>query len=235
MTVDLSSLSRVSLLSCLQRQELAELETLCHRKTYKKSRHLFLIGDRADSFCVILEGWVRLYRVSREGEEITINVFGPSESFAEAAVFSDRRMFPANAQAVDDVTVLEVPRQFFIDRIERDSSFALRVLGAIAARQIFLIQQLEQVTTRNAPQRIGAFLLRFCRRKQNTPRGPLTVELPYDKSLISTRLNIKPETFSRALAKLKPYGVSYEGRAVLIEDPEALAEYCDFAAHERPF
>jgi CRP-like cAMP-binding protein len=95
------------------------------------------------------------------------------------------------------------------------------------------VQQLEQVTTRTAPQRIGAFLIRFCRKqKQN---AGWVVDLPYDKSIISTRLNIKPETFSRALAKLTPYGVTVTGRNILITDMHKLSEFCDLSPLETPY
>ena len=107
------------------------------------------------------------------------------------------------------------------------------MLGAIAARQHYLVQQIEQVTTRTAPQRIGAFLIRFCK-KNRQAEGQWVVHLPYDKSVISTRMNIKPETFSRALAKLEPYGVHIEKKHILITDMEALAEFCDISPNEIP-
>ena len=123
--------------------------------------------------------------------------------------------------------------RFFVQKIEEDSRFALRMLGAIAARQHYLVQQIEQVTTRTAPQRIGAFLIRFCK-KNKQAEGEWVVHLPYDKSVISTRMNIKPETFSRALAKLEPYGVHIEKKNILITDMEALAEFCDISPNEIP-
>lgn len=204
-----------------------DLATHCHEKAVPKGAQLFSAGDVAHHFFIILDGWIKLYRISREGEETIIHIFGPGESFAEAAVFSDRKMYPVNAQAIEDTVVIEVPRDFFLRQIEKDSTFALRILGAISSRQHYLVQQLEQVTTRTAPQRIGAFLLHFCKHRPHGSDGSLVVNLPYDKAVISTRLNIKPETFSRALAKLEPYGIAAQGRKIVIHDPTALADFCD--------
>lgn len=212
---------------------LEQLAAQCHQKTYAKGRDLFVMGDQADAFFIILRGWVKLYRPSRDGDEVIIHVFGPGEAFAEAAVFNDSRTYPVNAQAIEEVVVVEIPRSFFVQKIESDSRFALRMLGAIAARQHYLVQQLEQVTTRTAPQRIGAFLIRFCRKEKQGAGGWLA-DLPYDKSVISTRLNIKPETFSRALAKLEPYGVTVQGRNIMIADMAKLAEFCDLSPQEIP-
>lgn len=214
-------------------QTIKALAEKCHKKSFAKGRDIFAMGDKADAFFIILEGWVKLYRVSKDGEEAIIHVFGPGESFAEAAVFNDTKTYPVNAQALDDTTLVEIPRSFFVQKIEEDSHFALRMLGAIAARQHYLVQQIEQVTTRTAPQRIGAFLIRFCK-KNRQAEDEWIVHLPYDKSVISTRMNIKPETFSRALAKLEPYGVHTEKKKILIADMEALAEFCDISPGEMP-
>ncbi len=217
----------------VQPEAVQELAGHCHQKTYKKGQQLFEAGDKAESFFIILKGWVKLFRVSREGEEAVIHIFGPGESFAEAAVFRDQRSYPVNAQAVTDIEIVEIPRNFFIQKIEQDSQFALRILATISSRQHYLVGQLEQITTRTAPQRIGAFLLRFSQKK-SAESNIMAVHLPYDKSLISTRLNIKPETFSRALAKLKPYGVILEGREIILHDSRKLAEFCDIPLQNTP-
>lgn len=227
-------IKKTPLFQSIDMPAIEELASRCHEKKFKKGREIFAMGDKAEDFFVILKGWVKLYRVSKEGDEVIIHVFGPGESFAEAAVFNDKKAYPVNAQAVEDTILIDIPRSFFIQKIEKDTQFALRMLGAIASRQHYLVQQLEQVTTRTAPQRIGAFLLRFCRRKEEDGDGNWVVNLPYDKSIISTRLNIKPETFSRALAKLEPYGVHLENRRIIIHDIEELMDYCDVSPMETP-
>lgn len=227
------TLKKTPLFQNIMPETLQELAANCHLKTFAKGQDIFSIGDPADVFFIILEGWVKLYRVSKEGEEAIIHVFGPGESFAEAAVFNDTKTYPVNAQALEKTTLIEIPRNFFVQKIEQDSQFALRMLGAIAARQHYLVQQLEQITTRTAPQRIGSFLIRFCKKHSTGKKDEWVVNLPYDKSIISTRLNIKPETFSRAMAKLAPYGVQIENKKILITNIEALADFCDISIPDR--
>ncbi|MBL1147042.1 MAG: Crp/Fnr family transcriptional regulator [Pseudomonadota bacterium] len=206
----------------------------CRIREFERLQDIFAMGDPADSFFIIADGWVKLYRTSREGEETIIHVFGPGESFAEAAVFSERNMYPVNAQAIEHALLVAVPRAAILHNIEEDSHFALNMLGTISARQRYLVQQLEQVTTRSAPQRIGAFLLRFCRMHPEGENGAMVASLPYNKSIIAARLNIQPETFSRALSKLAQHGVKTERQHIVIEDAEALEEFCDFSYDDIP-
>lgn len=217
----------------LDEKSIRHLAEHVHEKTLLKGKLLFGMGDRAENLFIIARGWIKLYRTSREGGEVIIHIFGPGETFAEAAVFNEKQTYPVSAEAVEDAILLEVPRSYFLEKIGEDSLFALKILGAIASRQHYLVQQLEQVTSRTAPQRIGAFLLRFCHHQQGSETGALIVELPYDKSLISTRLNIQPETFSRALAKLKPYGVETQGKKIIIHTPQKLADFCDLYSGEQ--
>lgn len=227
-----NQLARTALFQGIDSDALSELARACKQRSLEKGAELFSAGDRADFFYLIVEGWIKLYRVSRDGDEAIIHVFGPGETFAEAAVFNDRRAYPVHAQAVDNVVLIAVPRSFFVRKIQSDSNFALRILAAIASRQHYLVQQLEQVTARSAPQRIGAFLLRVSHAAAS--EHDVTVTLPYDKSLIAARLSIKPETFSRALAKLRPHGVTSRGRMVQIADPQVLAEFCDMDWQSTP-
>lgn len=200
-------------------------------KHYQKGEFLFSMGDPATRLFFIIDGWVKLYRVNRDGEETIINIFAPRETFAEAAALSPNRNYPVNGRAIEDTTVLEVPRSLFVDKINEDSNFALSIIGSIAARQHYLVQMIEHLAVKTPVQRLGCFLLRLC------PSGVtenVEVHLPYDKALIARRLSIQPETFSRALKKLEPQGVITKGRTVTIKDTEKLCTFCDFEDRDRP-
>lgn len=227
----IDALKRTPLFNGLDIENIEYFSAHSSKKRYEKGCDLFVMGDKADAFFFILDGWIKLYRMTREGEEVVINVFAPGETFAEAAVFSPLQRYPVNAQAVEDSTVLEIPRQLLVQKIRENSELALMMLGSISARQRLLVQQIEQLTAKTAPQRIGTFLLRLC--PPNIIKD-VNVQLPYDKSLIARRLNIQPETFSRALTQLKPYGVSMNKREITIHDIAKLADFCDLDDRDRP-
>lgn len=227
-------LQRTAIFQNLDEADIQDIARHGHHYRFEKGNELFSMGDPARGFFVILSGWIKLYRMSRGGAETIIHVFGPGESFAEAAVFNEAQIYPVSAQAVDDGEVLEISRTYFVRKIEENARFSLRILSAIASRQHYLVQQLEQISSRAASQRVGTFLLRFCKPLSHTKKEPLMIDLPYDKSIISKRLNIKAETFSRSLGQLRPYGVKVDGRRITIEKPGELAEFCDFDGRDKP-
>ena len=100
---------------------------------------------------------------------------------------------------------------------------ALNMLESMAQKQRVQSHEIEHLNIQNASQRIGCFLLRLCPTDAN---GHVELNLPYDKTLIAARLGMKPETFSRALAKLKQdTGIKIKGASVAIDAVDQLVEY----------
>ena len=183
---------------------------------------LFLQGEDADRFFVVLAGWIKLSRLTADGNQAVIGIFARGDSFAEAAIF-DSGEFPVTAEAVSAARVLVVPAKPLLAAIHADPRLALNVMAAMSRRMRYLVAQLEQLQGKSAPQRLGAFLLRLV----PDAAGPARLRLPYDKSLIAARLGMKPETFSRSLAKLRELGVHNEGHDVIVAEPARLRRFCD--------
>ena len=59
------------------------------------------------------------------------------------------------------------------------------------------------------------------------PAGPCEVTLPYDKVLIAGRLGMKPESLSRAFARLKDHGVVIRQNVAAIADVAALRDFVE--------
>ena len=53
------------------------------------------------------------------------------------------------------------------------------------------------------------------------------IALPYDKSLIASYLDMKPETFSRILKKFKSQGFNITKDEVVLPNVNALCGFCD--------
>ena len=97
------------------------------------------------------------------------------------------------------------------------------MLTATYAHLHTLVAQVEQLKAQTGPQRVADFLLELAR----APVGSCSVELPYDKVLIAGRLGMKPESLSRAFAKLRDQGVRIQQNSAEIEDVESLRGYAE--------
>lgn len=191
-------------------------------RQYEKGTLLFQQGDSASAFFVILEGWVKIARITAEGDEAVVGVFSRGETFAEAAMFLGGR-YPANAEVVAPSRLLRIDGDTFRRKIRDNPNFALCMLASASHHLKSLIEQIEQIKLKSAPQRIADFLIK----QSNAHRGACVVELPYEKALIASRLGMKPESFSRAIGKLKKLGVSVNHEFVSIADIGTLIAFVE--------
>lgn len=102
----------VPLFAGLPLASLATLLVEARVREHKRGALLFLQGDPADRFFVVLDGWVRLYRETAEGAEITIALFARGESFAEAAMLGPGR-YPVSGVVAEPARLLHVPATSF--------------------------------------------------------------------------------------------------------------------------
>ncbi len=191
-------------------------------KTYPKGSVIFLQEDEASYFYIIVDGWVKLFRETLDGAEAIIDVISLGSMFGEGAIFSNN-IYPHAAQTIEDATIIRIPLLLLKDAIEEDKAFAMHMLYVMAANRNQQDKELEHRDLQSAPQKIGCFLLRLCKPHQE---GPIILNLPYDKTLLASRLGMKPETFSRALAKLKKEtGISISGATVTFNSVNQLSDY----------
>ena len=97
------------------------------------------------------------------------------------------------------------------------------MLAAASVRLRQLVDEIEQLKAKSAPQRIASFFLK----QTVSTSGPARIALPYEKALIASRLGMKPESFSRALGKLAELGVVVARESVSISDVARLAAFVD--------
>ena len=189
-------------------------------RAYARGETLFSQGDPADGFFCVIDGWTKLYRLREDGEEVVVAIFSSGETFAEVAMFLGGR-YPASCEAVAPSRILKIDAENLRRAVLAEPQLAFDMLAAASLRLRQLVDEIEQLKARSAPQRIAAFFVELSPERA----GPARIELPYEKALIAARLGMKPESFSRALGKLSEFGVKVNRDHVDIEDVARLNAY----------
>lgn len=187
---------------------------------YDRGATLFLQGETATAIHIVIEGWVKLYRVAANGSEAVVNVFTKGGSFGEAVALR-RQPYPVSAEAVTDLEVMQVPASVLTSLLRRDPEVAITVIASTFQHLHALVGQVEQMKAHTGAQRVAEFLLELCPRQE----GSCVVVLPYDKVLIAGRLGMKPESLSRAFSKLRKMGVMVDRHHAAIDDVARLRDY----------
>lgn len=221
-SADLEIIHRTPLFAGLTHESMLHLLHGSVPRVHPKNHMIFEQGEEARAFYIVLEGWVKVFRPSLSGDEAVFGVFTSGETFGEAAMFISGN-YPAAAQAVEESRLVAVHSHVFRDQLNRHPDLAFLMLGAMSRHLHSLVNQVEQLQTRSSAQRLAQFLFSLA----PVQDGSAVVILPYDKSLIAHRLGMKPESLSRAFARLRGQGVTTDGNRVLIDDIYHLKEYGD--------
>jgi CRP-like cAMP-binding protein len=221
--VDISHIRKHYLFSSLSLEELQDVAHHARFKTLEADEHLFFQSEPAEHFYSVQSGQIKLTRLTPDGNEKVIEILMPNQTFAEAVMFMDRDDYPVTATAIIPSTVIAFNSRQFIKILHQNPKTCMSLLGDLALRLRGRLQEIENLTMKNATYRVVRFFLSELE-KQNCSDG--RVELNLQKQLIASRLSIKPETLSRIFSALKTQGIlESERKAIVITDIEALRNY----------
>jgi CRP-like cAMP-binding protein len=214
-------LDQSKLFKGLDQRTLEKIAEHTEIKPFKKGEHLFYQNDVAHAFYTIVDGWISVYRVAAEGEHIIMNVFRDGESFAGPAALSLGH-YPASAKAESNCTVLETNVTSIKSVLEDSPEMSLNIINNMSTRLFGMVNEMEQLQTRNAPLRLAEFILELC--PEDCDMAILA--LPFSKHCLAARLKLKPESLSRAFTSLRQQGVTTDrGTKITVENIDKLREF----------
>ena len=215
-------LKKTSLFNCLNGFQLARLGRAIAIKSYKKDALIFSEGDPASGFYIVVEGKVKVYKLSAGGKEYIMNVFTSGQTIAEVTVFSGKD-YPAYAQAVTNSILLFLPKLQLLDILREYPEIALRMLAALSERQRRFAEMIEDLSLRDVSCRLAKYLLNLSSQKKSN-----AFSLDMQKSELALKLATIPETLSRNLKKLKTKKlISLKADKITILNPESLRQLAE--------
>jgi|BogFormECP12_OM2_1039638.scaffolds.fasta_scaffold34282_2 CRP-like cAMP-binding protein len=215
-----TSLRRCYLFSELPAQDLQCIASFVVQKRLVKGECLFREGAPFEGFYVVDEGAISVHRVNASGKMQVIHVFRAGESFAEAAL-AENTGYPADALALEQTSVLLVPKAQFLELLQKHSELALRMLGSMSRHLQALVGLIDDLTLKDVQTRFVCWLLKRC----GKPLGDeaVVVELDRTKGVLAAEFGTTNETLSRTFAELRNLKlVVVRGRTITIPNPRNL-------------
>lgn len=214
-----ATLRSAQIFSGLPASDLETIAAFSVVRAVAKGAYLFREGDPAEGFYVCQKGSINVHRVSATGKEQVIYVFRAGESFAEAALASEQG-YPASARAVDNASVVVVPKIPFLGLLARRPDLALRMLGSMSQHLRVLVGLVEDLTLKDVETRLLNWILKRC---PKVATGAAEVELGTTKRVLAAELGTSSETLSRTFARLRDDGLlTVTGNRLAIAEVTAL-------------
>jgi|JI6StandDraft_1071083.scaffolds.fasta_scaffold21552_5 CRP-like cAMP-binding protein len=208
-----------------QRSRVADLELLARSIKYiyaSRKEVLYRQGDPCEGFHIVVYGRIKMSLKSWNGTDKPLQLIETGCCFGDITMFNGEPYF-MDVQALEDCALLYIPRKSIVELIERDSQFAMSMLGSLAARVRGLVGDIESFSLQPPVTRLVTYLLRLL--PENCAKSA-KVDLSISKQVVAARLNLAPETLSRHFKELSDMGlVSVQGRTVLVHDVDKLGTF----------
>lgn len=191
-------------------------------KRFTKNEIIFNENDVYVGFYILLKGTVKVYKISSKGKESVVHIIKPLTAFADIPLFEGGN-YPVSAEALEESLALLIPKEQFLELIHNEPEISLKMLAGFAKRLKSLINQLEDISSNEVPNRLAKYLLREIKISgtENLPEPFIKLSVP--KSTVASYIGTITETLSRALKKLQNEKIiRVSGKKIFITDLKKL-------------
>ncbi|MEQ1715619.1 MAG: Crp/Fnr family transcriptional regulator [Hyphomicrobium sp.] len=229
LSVERPFLDSVPLLAGLPDTTLCRLAKEPWPLNLERGTFLFHQGIIATDVHVVLSGWVKLFRMGEAGTETIVRIAGAGDVLGDDDLLLHQGHHLC-AETVSAVRILTLDGKRLTVHMRRDPEMALRLAASLSTQIQRLTRHVEEMKLLDARQRAAHFLLGLC----PGPGGTCSLSLPFEKAVIAGWLGMKPASFSRALSRLRSFGVSVDRDAISISDTRRLMELTQMGADRMP-
>ena len=227
----IATLRRVPFFAVLQDGELRRLASHCVIRRLHKDELLFAEGDTCEGLFIVQEGAIKVFKMAESGREQVLVIERAGSTVGELPVF-DGGNLPASAAALEDSSLLFLPKREFLDLCRRNSEVAFTVIRTLAWRFRYLTSLVEELSLKEVSHRLARFL-----RDRAVALGVQTklgIEFPLEETnqQIAAEIGTVRDLVSRNLRRFVDRGIiRMERRKVIVLDMVELEEQIAGSKH----
>jgi CRP/FNR family transcriptional regulator len=192
------SLQNSELFSGLSDQHRQDIKRMGTELSVEKGKILFMEGEEGQSFYVLLNGSVKLYRTTDDGRDIIVRILTGGEIFGEVILYVNES-YPVSSVTLDTSSLYSIPRQAFLHLMEKEY-FRNEFIAVLMRKQRYLSNRIHYLSAYDVEERFFKFLQENYGQKQ-------TYIISLSKKDLAAAIGTIPETFSRLIARLKKRGI----------------------------
>jgi CRP-like cAMP-binding protein len=196
-------------------------------RKYKLLKHnkrdmILHADDTTSSVFFIKKGYIRVYRISEQGEELTLSILKPHDFFPLTYGFN----ISANPYYLEAITELEfwrAPKEEFLSYIKKDPSLYMELTTRLLVRLDGVMTRMEYLLFSNAYTKVATTLLVCAKRFGTEQDGRTLILVPLTHRDIATMVGLTRETTSLEMKKLEKDGfVIKMGRNLALQNIKGL-------------
>ena len=211
-------LQSVSIFWDLNEDELGHIADKMVAKHFENGNYIFLEDSEGEQCFFVLEGSVKVTRLSKDGREVILAMLNEGDFFGEMSLL-DGESRSANVIALEKTKVLTLDRNDFIAVVNDYPQIAVQLLKELARRLRKSDRQIASLSLSDAEKRIALCIIRFADEQGVIQNGKVSIPKTPIQQDIANMAGTSRETVSRALGLLEKEDlIERHGRELIILD-----------------
>lgn len=190
------------------KQLLSQLREVGTPTLYRKGSSLYFQGEVPRYAVIILDGVVKAYTISREGNETIVHLYGKGSILPLAWVNSQSPTALFNYESVNDVRCLKLKRDDFLHTMSDKPEYLREYLDYMVHNQASMLLRITGLAQSRAIEKI-CYTLYFLMFRYGIERGggAYVIDLKLTQSLLAELIGQTRESTAKNLKILKEAGV----------------------------
>ena len=211
-------LQSVSIFWDLNEDELGHIADKMVAKHFENGNYIFLEDSEGEQCFFVLEGSVKVTRLSKDGREVILAMLNEGDFFGEMSLL-DGESRSANVIALEKTKVLTLDRNDFIAVVNDYPQIAVQLLKELARRLRKSDRQIASLSLSDAEKRIALCIIRFADEQGVIQNGKVSIPKTPIQQDIANMAGTSRETVSRALGLLEKENlIERNGKELMILD-----------------
>ncbi len=176
----------------------------------------------AERFFLLLDGYIRVVRVTPEGEHVTMLHIPAGQLFGIAAALGHTH-YPASAITASETIVLSWPMRLWSDFSANYEGFSTTSQKVVGMRLKEMHDRMVEMATQQVEQRVANALLRLINQMGRKTEQGIEVDFPITRQDLSEMSGTTLHTVSRLLSAWEKRGVVESRRKhIVVSQPHQL-------------
>jgi CRP/FNR family transcriptional regulator, cyclic AMP receptor protein len=217
-------LKYVPIFAELDNDALEKISKLGIRKSFKRDSVVLFEHETGLALFVIVEGKVKVSRVSDDGKEVILTILSDSDFFGEMAIL-DGLSRSANVTAMEDSELFIIQRSEFLELLHNHPEVSIALLQELTRRLRSADMKIKSLSLKDAEGKVATVILQLADDVGKIKQGTVEIEkLPFQHDL-ANMAGTSRETISRTLHTFAKKGlVELDGSKLRIMNYEKFKE-----------
>lgn len=204
--LDESLLSPLPPFSMLERGQIRTILDQAVSRRADSGETIFAEGTAAERFFLLLDGTIRVVKITPDGDQVTSLHIPAGQLFGIASALG-RDTYPATAVAASELLFLSWPMSLWNTFVATYPGFATETYKTVGARLNELNTRIVEMSTQQVEQRVARALLRLVNQSGRRTADGIEIDFPITRQDVSQMTGTTLHTVSRLLSAWEKDGL----------------------------